>query len=309
LSQDLAALSWYDHILLRLAPKDLFFKAMKAHDMEALTRSIKAININAGDIINGMTVLHHAVLSQSPQAINIILAAGADINVRDKDEYTPLHHAALKGDFALVRLLVDNGADAKASTLGGITPFNQAKYKGYLEICDFLQAHGAYNLLEAARCGDLQSVIQFFPDQKNIKTPGGNTPLHLAAMFGHKQVIEFLLQNNIDVNACDDANWMPIHCAITHRKPNRSDIVELLIKHGANVTFVDPKTGWNLLHFAILWRDLPTIKILVTNGVSLNETNKEQKSTPLALAIEFKFFDQEKMEEIINYLRSVGGIT
>ena len=50
--------------------------------------------------------LHHAAIDGNTEAIKQHLAAGADVNAKDKWENTPLHFAAYKGHKEIAELLI-----------------------------------------------------------------------------------------------------------------------------------------------------------------------------------------------------------
>lgn len=54
----------------------------------------------------------------------------------------------------------------------------------------------------------LSKLVRIYDvSQKDIH---GNTPLHLAVMLGHKEVINVLLSNGADIKAKNNANWTPL---------------------------------------------------------------------------------------------------
>ena len=67
------------------------------------------------------------------------LAAGTDVNSKDKDGWTPLHEAAYEGHKQIVKLLVTKGADVNANDDDGETPLDVAAKP---EIADLLRKHG-----------------------------------------------------------------------------------------------------------------------------------------------------------------------
>lgn len=60
---------------------------------------------------SGRTPLHAAAIAGRMENIRALLAAGANLDARDRDGNTPLHFAGSAGDTKLVLLLLDAGAD------------------------------------------------------------------------------------------------------------------------------------------------------------------------------------------------------
>lgn len=89
------------------------------------------------------------------RTIQLLLAAGAEINAQDKNGATPLHRAVRTRCAAAVRTLVERGADLLLQNNGGNTAFHLAVQntgrggsgtdiarKAQLEIIQFLLDHG-----------------------------------------------------------------------------------------------------------------------------------------------------------------------
>ena len=77
------------------------------------------------------------------EAVKQHLAAGADVNAKDIDGWTPLRKAAWHGRKEIVELLIDNGADVNPQDVNGWTPLHQAARNGHKEIAELLIAKGA----------------------------------------------------------------------------------------------------------------------------------------------------------------------
>lgn len=103
-------------------------------------------------------------------------------------------------------------------------------------------------LLHASRNGDIGAIKTLLDRQKDGeidldinclgKTKANNswTPLHLASYFGHRDVVQLLLENGADVNAINDIGDSPLHRAAF---TGRQDIVTFLLQHHADVNLLN----------------------------------------------------------------------
>ena len=107
--------------------------------------------------------IHDAAYGGNIEAVKQHLAAGADVNAKNKGfsrkDSTPLQHAALKGQKKVVELLIEKGADVNAKCDVGWTPLHNAAAYGHKEIIELLIAKSA---------------------DVNAKNKDLNTPLDLA---------------------------------------------------------------------------------------------------------------------------------
>jgi ankyrin repeat protein len=96
----------------------------------------------AGD---GFTPLHLAAFFGGPEAVRVILAAGAapDADAVNTFKVRPIHSAAAVRDRASVRLLLEAGADPNVRQQGGYTPLHTAAHGEDLELIQLLLAHDA----------------------------------------------------------------------------------------------------------------------------------------------------------------------
>ena len=72
------------------------------------------------------------------------------------------------------------------------------------------------------------------------KDEEGCSPLSYAAMGGHKEVAEYLIDNNSAVNASDAAGCTPLHAAAML---GHIEIIRLLIARGADVDIMSAEIG------------------------------------------------------------------
>lgn len=107
----------------------------------------------------------------------------------------------------------------------------------------------------------------------------GLTPLHLAALYGHKKIAKKLLGLGARVNATDAVGTTPLFQAAGNGHVN---VLVLLKKYGANLNAKDA-TGKTALHYTALGNKLEAAKYLVSIGANKNIKDNDGK-TPLDYA-------------------------
>jgi len=75
----------------------------------------------------------------------------------------------------------------------------------------------------------------------NSRDASGDTPLHIASIWGDIDAIETLLAAGADINARGDMNCTPLHYAVSQ---NKVEAAKSLIKHGALLDIKDEISGW-----------------------------------------------------------------
>lgn len=110
------------------------------------------------------------VLAFRSQILQHLLAAGAKVCVRDRDQAAPLHLAALSGSSVVLHLLILNGAGLEDRDSLHMTPLHYSTLKDNAEAAKLLLHYGA----------DVDATERL-----------GRTPLHLATERGHCKVAPF----------------------------------------------------------------------------------------------------------------------
>ena len=63
------------------------------------------------------SALHIAAREGHLEIASLLIDKGAEIDVLDRNDFTPLHNATWNGNLEMTKLLLDAGADIEASTL------------------------------------------------------------------------------------------------------------------------------------------------------------------------------------------------
>uniref|UniRef100_A0A8C2L1E5 Poly [ADP-ribose] polymerase n=1 Tax=Cyprinus carpio TaxID=7962 RepID=A0A8C2L1E5_CYPCA len=137
-------------------------------------------------------------------------------------------------------------------------------------------------LFEACRSGDLERVKKLVcPLNVNSRDTAGrkSTPLHFAAGFGRRDVVDYLLQHGANVHARDDGGLISLHnaCSFGH-----AEVVNLLLQHGADANSRD---NWNYtpLHEAATKGKIDVCIVLLQHGAEPTIRNTDGR-TALDLA-------------------------
>jgi len=97
-------------------------------------------NVNAKNKWGG-TPLHWAARGGHKEIVELLIAKGANVNAKNDEDGTPLHLAADRGHTEVVELLITKGADVNAKDDEGETPLDQAG-TSWPETADLLRKHG-----------------------------------------------------------------------------------------------------------------------------------------------------------------------
>ncbi|OQR96508.1 hypothetical protein ACHHYP_15493 [Achlya hypogyna] len=187
----------------------LYMAAQNQHTEIVRCLCAKA-NVNLA-MEDGSTSLWRACLDGSVDIVDILLDAGADVNMPSFDGNRPLITAAEKGHLEVVtRLLKEtHRLDLNAQNQDGKTALYQASCFGHAAICRALLAAGA---------------------DVSIATSKGVAPIVIAIVVQNIDIVELLLAH-VDINA-PLLGASLLFMAVQRRSVA---IVELLVRHGADV--------------------------------------------------------------------------
>jgi ankyrin repeat protein len=237
--------------------KWLFFRYV---DAEATLRTIMQ-HLSSGkdpDLKRGISnLLHPCVRDSESEFLKFLLKYGADPNVRDESGETPLHKAA-NNRKALLQLLLNYGADPNSTDKYGNSPLHYCSSCGDDTIAALLIEKGA---------------------DVNHQNHIGDSPLHLASAYaGDYNAVQILIKNKAVINARNHRGKTPLHKAQYHE-----EIVDLLLKNGANPNIADNDGNsplFSLCGGSFAYWSTKAAKLLIANGAHVNHHNNNG-DTPL----------------------------
>ena len=223
----------------------------------------------------GVTPLTVAVVRNQAEAVDWLLANGADVNARGGDGGTTLMAAVFTGNAAAAKRLLDEGADLAASNDQGQTALDIAAldWETTSYLAGMLQLALNQQELEAGRA---EIMALFEP----LLAAAARSDIWLATYLGYAEAVQAQL-DSVDVNrrnADSGATLLSVAAALGH-----ADIAALLLEAGAEVDGRNYTNGTTALHAAAIFGRADVVKLLLDNGAKVDAMG-DDGSTPLAVA-------------------------
>jgi ankyrin repeat protein len=177
-------------------------------------------------------------------------------------------------DIGFLQEVLDAHPDlAAARDENGNSPLLMSAYYGRRAMTRTILDHGVTpNLFEACAAGlagDVNRLLTESPQRVTSRSHDGWTPLHLAAFFGHLELVKILLDAGapmLSISNNNEAN-LPISAA---GAGGRSAIVRLLVERGCPPDARASEQGYTALHLAAHHGDVELIEFLLRSGADRN---------------------------------------
>ena len=225
------------------------------------------------------TPLHDNVrLGQLETVQGILDQKSVGVNDKNSAHETSLHHACAVGHNGIVHMLLINGASMYARDSYNNAPIHRAASMGHISIVDMLITEFGYDpairgyqgrsLLHFA-CGSGNAKLVEVVVQRKWLDPAidrdacGFTPLHIAALCGHKEVLNMLIYTfNCPIDYKNEAAETPLHVACINGHTN---VVKLLVfEHNADLNACNFQND-SPLHLAAQFGHTNVIKTLISD--------------------------------------------
>ena len=255
----------------------------------------------------GQTPIFLAASRGHTEIVEKLVEQTSNPNARNQNGQSPVYIATMNGFTEIVRILARScnknpghlGANAPDSY--GQSPILIAATNGHSEILQILvqytnspndptQANGWTAMHAAAKNGNFEAVEILVHSLKridgfyakyymNVKDVNGFTPILLAAMFGHTNIVKLLAENTENPNVGDNSGETPILCAT---KGGFYEIVQILA-YQSKTPNAPNIYGQTPIHYASAFGQVEILKILLRYTKSPN-TPEYSGTTPMHLA-------------------------
>ncbi|MDN5247985.1 MAG: ankyrin repeat domain-containing protein [Wolbachia endosymbiont of Tyrophagus putrescentiae] len=266
--------------------------------------------------VSSFTFLHVAIQNGYEKVIDALLEhKEIDVNVAGQDGQTPLHFAVKVKDKILRRTmsidsitkksvierLIEKGADVNARDKEGGTPLDYDIKGGHFEIQELLLKQngvqvGCEGLHTAAMNGHLNCVETLVQHGVGINEIDkyGFTALHYAAAKGHVKIVEALIVGKKIDTSCDSVNITKTEASNQKKKPFIRSLSESIVDAFTQNKAVKENTS-----------SIP-VNTTTENKVDINVISKKDGFTPLHLAARNGHLNCVKM--LIQHRVSINGV-
>ncbi|XP_009792344.1 protein VAPYRIN-LIKE-like [Nicotiana sylvestris] len=166
----------------------------------------KALSLCGGCQLDSL--LKSAAKNGNSHCISALIEAGADVNRRDSDWDSVMSLAVKSGNLDSVQVLIESGYTIDDS------------------LDRFLHDSAATDCLEL-----MEILCLGYADiDLNSIDSQGRTALHIAAIHGHVEVLQFLVSVGSDPDMLDSQGWTPLHFA-AHK--GHVEAVDFLLNHSS----------------------------------------------------------------------------
>jgi ankyrin repeat protein len=214
--------------------------------VDAVDKIVLPGNVLQHDNLGNSVIATAVAMKGSPEVVSLILAKGADPNVRNNSQDNALHIAVRLNLQKQGLLLIQAKCDIFAVNSANETPVFLA----------LAASDGPYDWF-------------FTPSVITARNSNGDTVGHLAARRDLADGLEYLRTKGLDLTAVNSAREGLLHAAV---KTDAAEAARYLLANGASPAARDIN-GDAALNAAVLSGAGTCLKVLVLSGVDLNARN------------------------------------
>ena len=287
--------------------------AAREGSRQYLSYLIDSTNINTTDS-DGQTLLHITAANGHSNCLEVLLETrGVNVNATDMNGETALHLAVYNGHVECLKQLMEKGVSVNATNNKGETALHiatkislregrqqwAAMGKDFSEILTSGRKAEHYTIKKDNDAGCLKELIDNRGVNINVADNDGITPLMIAALWGKRTSLEWLLEAHADTNTTAKCSSTALIIAASW---GRTECLKVLLAKKADINACMITIGATSLHLATTNGHTESVKVLMAaEGVKVNK-KRADGWTALRLAACLGY------SEIIEALLTAEGI-
>ena len=215
-----------------------------------------------------------------------------------------LHVAIRNGRSSIVAELLSQGESTVAMNSRGLTPLHTAAARGDIESLKLMLSHTDNVDVRSQQVnkdtplgiaaqyghGDIIRLLSQHRADFNARNNNDYTPLMIAAYEGKADSVKELLVLGADPNCKDQTGFsgspLLLSCSLAEPQESRLLVMSMLLDAGANVNGGDHPVNWTPLYKALEYASDAAVGLLIAEGANVNITENGTLRTPLYRAID-----------------------
>ncbi len=251
----------------------------------------------------GETALVIAASKNHEEVIDLLLSKGATVSENLRQSSTVFFVAAQGGYLKVLRLLLENGIDVQQTDTEGFSALHRALWHNQSETALMLldnkadttcrdaagriPLHSAVMKAGAPLVGKLLTLATL-----NVQDGTGNTPFHLAIIYGRDDLIDLLWGCKPNVTIDNTDGNTPLHEAALRGLVDVIEKILSLVASPEELINRKNKQGNSACHLAALCGHEPVVVFLFERGANVQEEILQKEDDngdiPIFVAIECK---------------------
>ena len=228
--------------------------------------------------------LHLAITRRRPEIAELLVRFGADLNSRNRQQFSPLIAAAVYNEQNVFRLLLEKGADPNLTDKQGMDALMHGMSRGFSP--------------------DLVKQIIDRGCRLDRTSRNHQTALHMAIMYRNPDVAKLLIQEGADVNQAGQHGWTALCYAVAN---GEEGLVDLLLERGADPNVVTPDQN-NLLLIATQSGKPAMVKRMLEIVKDKAPVN-QQGMNPVQGFVMYGMRDMKLLKQLIDQGNELNSVT
>lgn len=184
------------------------------------------------------------------EIVKLLIEKNPEANEKNEFNHTALHIAAEEGYLKIVKILLKNSEDADMENNIGLTPLSSSILTGSIDVTKYLfskikphidkKYKNDFTLLMWATIGGNKEIVNFLIENEadiNIKNKDGMTALMWASIRGHYNIVKFLIENKAHINIKNKDGMT----ALIYAKNKKHNDIVMLLSGNNHIPYHKPK--------------------------------------------------------------------